>query len=127
MGIPILAGEPCRVSFEAKSLDHALVNRAFAELLRSDPADGTRRAFVQCGMVGGSARIYRSLLRRPALFVAIVLTLTLGIGANSAVFSVIDAVLLRPLSYPEGDQLMSVYETSCASRSRKAWWRRWLS
>jgi hypothetical protein len=31
MGIPILAGETCRISFEAKSLDHALVNRAFAE------------------------------------------------------------------------------------------------
>jgi putative ABC transport system permease protein len=38
--------------------------------------------------------------------------LTLGIGANSAIFSVIDAVLLKPLPYPDGDRLMAVYETN---------------
>jgi putative ABC transport system permease protein len=42
----------------------------------------------------------------------VVLTVTLGIGANSAIFSVIDAVLLTPLPYPDGDRLMALYETS---------------
>ncbi len=52
----------------------------------------------------------RSLRRTPALTAAVILTLALGIGANSAVFSVIDAVLLRPLSFPGGDQLMRIIQ-----------------
>ena len=55
---------------------------------------------------------YRSLLKRPAFFCAVVLTLTLGIGANSAIFSVIDAVLLKPLPYPNGDRLMALFESN---------------
>jgi len=49
---------------------------------------------------------WRSLSRTPGLSAAVIVTLALGIGANSAVFSVIDAVLLRPLPFPDGDQLM---------------------
>jgi len=55
---------------------------------------------------------YRSLLKRPAFFCAVVLTLTLGIGANSAIFSVIDAVLLKPLPYPGPDRLMALFESN---------------
>jgi putative ABC transport system permease protein len=54
----------------------------------------------------------RRILKRPAFFFAVVLTLTLGIGANSAIFSVIDAVLLKPLPYPAGDRLMALYEVN---------------
>lgn len=52
----------------------------------------------------------RSLKRTPALGAAVIVTLALGIGANSAVFSVIDAVLLRPLPFPNGDQLMRIVQ-----------------
>ena len=61
-------------------------------------------------------RIYRSLWRRPTFFLAVVLTMALGIGANSAIFSVIDAVLLQPLPYPAGDRLMAVYESNARQK-----------
>src|ERR671918_1340387 len=48
----------------------------------------------------------RSLVKRPGFAVVVILTLALGIGANSAVFSAINAMLLRPLPFPEADQLM---------------------
>ena len=49
------------------------------------------------------------LAKSPGFTVVIVLTLALSIGANSAIFSVIDGVLLRPLPYPEADRIVRVF------------------
>jgi putative ABC transport system permease protein len=54
----------------------------------------------------------RSLRRRPAFFAATLLILTLGIAANTAVFSVVDATLLKPLPYADPDRLVVVMEGS---------------
>src|SRR5262245_51220688 len=54
----------------------------------------------------------RMLRRNPAFSLAAVLTLAIGIGANTAVFSVVNTVLLKPLPYPEADRLISVQHTA---------------
>lgn len=51
----------------------------------------------------------RSLARHKAFATVATLTLALGIGANTAIFSVVDAVLLRPLPWPDGERLVVIY------------------
>jgi putative ABC transport system permease protein len=53
----------------------------------------------------------RGLWRSPGFSLTVILTLALGIGGNTAVFSVVDQLLLRPLPYPDGDQLVVVEES----------------
>src|SRR5437868_10566169 len=53
----------------------------------------------------------RALRKQPIFTLVAVLTLTLGIGANTAIFSLLYQILLRPLPYPDADRLVFVWNT----------------
>ncbi len=70
--------------------------------------------------LGDLGHAVRVLLKAPLFSTVSVLTLALGIAVNVAVFSIVDAVVLRPLPYPAADRLLSIWEVGANSRGSVA-------
>ena len=56
--------------------------------------------------------VLRRLSRSPLFTLVTILTIAIGVGANSAIFSVVNGVLLKPLPYPEQETLVALWETA---------------
>ena len=85
--------------------------RTVADVVISAANEHTRNFFsgerVIETIVHDLALAVRSLLRRPAFTGIVVTTIALGVGANAAIFSVVNGILLRPLPYPHAERLVS--------------------
>src|ERR1700688_4499236 len=77
------------------------------EQIKEELRDVHRVAIVETTLANLKSAL-RFMRKSPSFSMTVILTLALGIGANSAVFSAIDAILLRPLPFPDGDRLMQL-------------------
>ena len=78
--------------------------------IAADVVTTAARRELMTGLLHDIRHSARVIARRPAVSAVIVITLALGIGANTAIFSLVNTVLLRPLPYADADRLVQVWE-----------------
>jgi len=83
--------------------------RDFGGLVQVQETYRDQRGIPMLETLGQNVRFsLRSLRRTPAMTIAVIATLAIGIGANSAVFSVVNGILIKPLPYADSDRLITV-------------------
>ncbi len=87
----------------------ALIQFGGADQVKQQLREVYRYAFFD-GVRANLRSAFRFVRRSPSFALAVILILALGIGANSTVYSAIDAILLRPLPFPHGDELVRIHQ-----------------
>ncbi|MGA8593274.1 MAG: ABC transporter permease [Bryobacteraceae bacterium] len=87
----------------------AILEFGGSEQVKENMRDVHRLAFID-KTLANLRYAFRFIRKSPTFSATVILTLALGIGGNTAVFSAIDAILLRPLPYPNADRLMVLHE-----------------
>ncbi len=107
-------------------LDTDAFARELARLdLRAAPALpplGTARSTFMATLWQDLAYAVRSMSKAPVFTAVVLATLALGIGANAAIFSVADAVMLRPYAYPDLDRIIALNERTRAGQNMSVAW-----
>jgi predicted permease len=100
-----------------EALDLAFAGRANRPegLYPSYPAYPTYPSYLSLSRWRQAAR---SLGRRPGFLTASVLTFALGVAVTTTIFALVDAVLIKPLPYPDADRLVTIYESNPTARER---------
>src|SRR5262245_18860861 len=81
---------------------HALLKFGNVEAMKELYRDQRSLPFIET-LVSDTHHAFRRLHKAPAFSAAVILTLAIGIGANTAVFGVVDSILIRPLAYPHAE------------------------
>jgi putative ABC transport system permease protein len=83
---------------------------------------GTRRSSRMAMLWQDLTYAFRSIRKAPAFAAVVIITLALGIGANTAIFTVVDAVMLRPYAFADTDRIMMLSERTRAGASMAVAW-----
>jgi hypothetical protein len=96
-------------------------HRAFGNVTRVKEAAGdVWRLESHIDSLGRDTRhALRGLIHKPGYTLAVVLTLALGIGANAVVFALVNALVLRPLPYPDSDRIISISQAGSGGRDAR--------
>jgi predicted permease len=109
--IESLKGDLIRSGMSETEADHSARVRFGGLLQLKEEGHDLRSARIVENLARDARHMARGLRKSPVFTLTVVLTLALGIGGNTAIFSIVDQLLLRPLPYPQGEQLVTVYET----------------
>ena len=89
----------------------ALLKFGSVEAIKDAYRDQRGLPFIET-LVGDTRHALRRIRKAPGFTTAVIVTLALGIGANTATFGVIDSILIRPLAYPDAEALVGVWHTA---------------
>ena len=102
---------------------HAAARRAFGNLTRTQEKAREAWQFPRFETIFQDIRYgLRGIRKSPSFSLVVILTLALGIGANTAIFSVVYSVLLRPLPYPHGERLVWLGESTAKAAGISITW-----